>query len=305
MKWHASLLLIAACGATKSAAPPAPAPAAASARGATLPVELIDDRWFLVAPLATGGALRFYLDSAGGMFVAEAAATRLGLARETEDGQATVAVPAFVDPHIPRPVTARLPVYAKPFAGADGMLGAPWFAGHAFLFDYPKRELSVLASLPTVAAERRIAVHFAPGMPFGRIQATIAGETLDLLLDTGATVSLTEPARATVGGAAVERATSFITKSVLDRWHAAHPEWRMIADADTIIAGSPMIEVPRVTVAGFDVGPVWFTQRPDDNFHKWMAQWTDKPLDGALGGNAFRTLRVGVDWTAGAATFER
>lgn len=268
-----------------------------------LPTEMIEGRWFLVAPVAAGGALRFYLDSAGGMFLTEAAATRLALSRHEENGDPVVAFPALADARIPHP--ASLPVMPKPFAGADGMLGAPWFAGHAVVFDYPRRQLSVVDALPAVAAEHRIAVHFAPDMPFGRIQMTVAGEAIAMLLDTGAEVALTEPARAAFGGAALERATSFITQSVLARWHAAHPEWRMVENADANVPGSPMIEVPVVTVGGFDVGPVWFTQRPDDNFHKWMAQWMDQPVDGALGGNAYRTLRVGVDWRAGTATFER
>ncbi len=304
MKLCASLLLVAACGAAGSAAPPA-ARSLTSTRAVVLPTEVLEDRWFLVAPLAAGGALRLYLDSAGGMFVTDAASSRLGLARHTADGETMVTFPAFADPRIPRPNTASLPVMPRPFADADGMLGAPWFAGHAFVFDYPKHQLSVVEALPAVAAEHRIAVHFAPDMPFGRIQITVAGDPLDMLLDTGAEVALTEPARTALGGAAVERATSFITQRVLARWHAAHPDWRVIEDADTNVPGSPMIEVPVVTVGGFDVGPVWFTQRPDDNFHKWMAQWMDKPVDGALGGDAYRSLRVGVDWTAGTATFER
>jgi len=36
-----------------------------------------------------------------------------------------------------------------------------------------------------------------------------------------------------------------------------------------------------------------------------MAQWMDKPTEGALGGNAFDRFRITVDWVGGAATFER
>jgi hypothetical protein len=59
------------------------------------------------------------------------------------------------------------------------------------------------------------------------------------------------------------------------------------------------------TVGGFDVGPVWFTWRPDGAFHEWMAQLMDKPTEGALGGSAFHTLRITVDWIRGRAAFER
>jgi hypothetical protein len=36
-----------------------------------------------------------------------------------------------------------------------------------------------------------------------------------------------------------------------------------------------------------------------------MAQWMDKPSDGALGGSAFYPFRITVDWVAGVAAFER
>jgi hypothetical protein len=229
-----------------------------------------------------------------------------------------VAFPALADPKIPRPELPHMPVIAeRVMDGSDGMFGAPWFSGHAFVFDYPARTLTLLddGGLPEVPAEHRVAVGFVRGddgkviSPYGRIQMTVDGETLDMLLDTGATVTLTTSARATLGGGQVERATSFITKTVFDRWHAKHPDWRVIEHADTISDkpedAVPMIEVPKITVGGYEVGPVWFTWRPDKNFHEWMAQWMDKPTEGALGGDAYRTLRLGVDWTAGTATFER
>lgn len=58
------------------------------------------------------------------------------------------------------------------------------------------------------------------------------------------------------------------------RWHAAHPDWRVIEHADAA-------------------------------FHQFMAQYMDKAPEGALGGSAFATLRVTVDWTNGRATFEQ
>jgi len=193
------------------------------------------------------------------------------------------------------------------------MLGAPWFAGHVFTFDYAKRRLVLRpdGDVPSVAAEHRIAVGFqrddtgAVAVPYGRIQITVDGTVLDMLLDTGATVVLTEAARAALGGAATHRATSFIIASVFERWHEAHPEWRVIEAADQTSEGEPMIEVPRVPIAGYEVGPVWFTRRPDSAFHEFMAQYMDKPSDGAFGGSGLRYLRVTVDWTRGVAAFER
>jgi hypothetical protein len=297
-----------------------PQPTASVPSGYVLPAELSTERWFLDVKTTTGASLRIYLDSAGGIYLTKAAATRLGLAIEAQtDDHGTseaVALPAFADPRIPAPVLPRMPVFeGHVMDGSDGMFGAPWFAGHAFSFDYPAHTLTLLDhGLPDVPPEHRIAVGFVRGddgkvaSPYGRIDMTVDGETIDMLLDTGATITLSEGARRALGGGPVERATSFITQTVFDRWHAKHPDWPVIEHADEVAGPSkamPMIEVPSVIVGGYEVGPVWFTWRPDNAFHVWMAQWMDKPTEGALGGNAYRTLRVDVDWTAGIATFER
>jgi hypothetical protein len=311
---------LAACAAPVAPVTPVtPVAAPHVAEGHALPVELASDRWFLVATTASGEPLRIYLDSAGGMFLTKATAARLALAVETEtteDGKGDVVVfPALADAKVPRSYGDRIPLFDPGDADvADGMFGAPWFRGHAFTFDYPNKRLILRdAPLPAVAPEHRVVVHFpvddkgAPTSAYGRIEMTVDGAAIDMLLDTGATTTLTDEARTALGGDARARATSFITKTIFDRWHAAHPEWRVIEHADQVGKGDtmPMIEVPIVRVGGYDVGPVWFTWRPDKAFHEWMAQWMDKPTEGALGGDAFHTLRVSVDWATGAATFER
>jgi len=50
---------------------------------------------------------------------------------------------------------------------------------------------------------------------------------------------------------------------------------------------------------------VWFTQRPDRSFHSYMAQWMDKPTDGALGGSALQYFRITVDYPNAVAVFAR
>jgi hypothetical protein len=51
------------------------------------------------------------------------------------------------------------------------------------------------------------------------------------------------------------------------------------------------------------VGPVWFTQRPDRAFREWMSSMTDRPIEGALGGSAFKTTRMILDYPGGRAYF--
>ena len=49
-------------------------------------------------------------------------------------------------------------------------------------------------------------------------------------------------------------------------------------------------------MAGYTVGPVWFTRRPDPSFHQFMSQYMDKQVEGALGGSALKFFRVTVDY---------
>lgn len=312
------LSVLAACGSQAPMERSASSTAGVPSHGFELPVVVESHRWFLQTKTADGLDLRLYLDSAGGLYLTKAAAERLKLEIRhvtTEQGEIDlVPFPRLADPQIPHPKVDSVPVFTKSvFEGEDGMLGAPWFAGHTFTFDYPNRRLVLReqSEFPAVPAEHVVAIGFPrdakgdPTMPYGRISMIVDGKTFDMLFDTGATIDLTESAMKVLGGAAQQRATSFITQSVFDGWRAAHPEWRVVEAADRTFDGAPLIEVPKVTVGGFDVGPVWFTWRPDRAFHERMAQWMDKPAEGALGGSAFHTLRITVDWIRGRAAFER
>jgi hypothetical protein len=309
-----AVVVLAACAPAPRTKPPYSASSTVA-----LPIRMIEDRFFLETTTKAGAPISLYLDSAGGMFLTKAAAARLQLAiRKVSDpdegDMEVVTFPELSDVRIPRPAVPDIPLL-DPDSGdeGDGMLGAPWFAGHAVTFDYPKRQLLLHADgvLPDVPAEHRIAMALqrdASGKavsPYGRIQMQVAGETIDMLFDTGATVDLLPEAQQVLGPGPAQRATSFITESVFARWRAGHPEWRVLASADKTAKGAPMIEVPLVTVGGYEVGPVWFTWRPDKAFHEWMAQWMDKPTEGALGGSALRYFRVGADWVHGVVTFAK
>lgn len=284
-----------------------------------LPVVLEEDRFFLEAKTASGADLRLFLDSAGGLFLTRKAADRLQLPvkpLKTPEGDInTTELPRFYDARIPRPTQLAFPVLDDEIMErADGMLGAPWFAGRAFTFDYAGKRLWLRSpgDLPAVPAAHRIPLGLrrdedgSAASPYGRITVQIDGAPMEMLFDTGATITLTDAAKQSLGGAASERATSFVVESVFERWRKAHPDWRVVDGADRMLEGAPMIEVPKVTLAGHDIGPVWFTRRPDKNFHEHMARMMDKPPDGAIGGSALRHFaRVTADWANAAVVFEK
>jgi hypothetical protein len=133
----------------------------------------------------------------------------------------------------------------------------------------------------------------------------VDGETLDLLLDTGATTSLSDTALAALRDQSPpERAANFITASTFEKWRTRHLDWRVVERAEKT-TNEAMIEVPHITIAGYTVGPVWFTRRADKNFHELMSKFMDKKVEGALGGNALRYFRVTLDYPDAIAIFEK
>jgi hypothetical protein len=299
-------------------APPAPMPAVDD-----------EDRFFVQPVTSSGQTLTFYTDTGGGLFIYRDSAERFGLtitngAEQGKEPFYVATLPTFrADATIPLPEwrKGRLPVLphdSKSHAFSskfreDGLLGQEWFGEHVWTFDYPGKRLLLRApgDVPKVPAAHRVELGFQKdekgdrALDFARIRAEIDGTTFDLLLDTGATVELSEAAATALKdrGARV-RATSFIVASTFDAWTLRHPDWRVIPDADEF-QSEAMIEVPSVKVGGYDVGPVWFTRRTDKNFHEFMSRFMDKTIEGALGGNVLRAFRLTVDYPGAAAYFEK
>jgi len=196
----------------------------------------------------------------------------------------------------------------------DGLLGAGYLPGHIWTFDYPRKQLWLE---PTNWRPQPGMHQTALGFPrnahgkaetgLARVTLTVDGKPLDLLLDTGATArpsAAGEQASATptIHGIGV---TSYITTSMLDQWHRRHPDWRVVADGDDLLGthSTRLIEVPSVAIAGWMVGPVWFTERPDANFHQGMSQYMDRRVEGAVGGNVFAHFAMTLDYPASVAWF--
>lgn len=128
-----------------------------------------------------------------------------------------------------------------------------------------------------------------------------------MLLDTGATAHPTAEGVKTTGIATVNGlgVTSYIVASVFEHWHQAHPDWRVVADGDAAFPKHPirLIEVPRVDIAGWSVGPMWFTERPDSAFHDMMSSMMDKQVEGAAGANIFQHFVMTLDYPQATAYF--
>jgi hypothetical protein len=292
----------------------------ASAHAQPVPAQFVHDQVWLV-PKVDGQEIRFFTDTGGGFnAISSDVAGWLGLATESieADGRPMMLAP-FPDfdkghglPAAPKHfMQGRLAVVdADQFlAEGDGFLGGRWFADGVWAFDYPAGTLARLEAyagpgtpvplgFQTNAAGQRT-------MHFPSMDITVDGEVLPVLLDTGATATLSESSGPVFGlpaGTAV--GTSFIEREVFERWVANHPDWRVVEGGDRIgDKALRLIEVPAVTIAGHTVGPVWFAERPPGAFQKYMASMMDRPTWGAIGGSGLKYFRMVIDYPAAKAWF--
>lgn len=295
--------------------------------GRTVPAVFLGDRVFVGLRLANRETLLLYTDTGGGeIAVYPEAAKRLALSVDTthwsEGGNQGVVLwallpktppdglfPSFegrdANKSIDLPIMDMgTPPGEEPGYTWGGRLGSMWFGGRVWTLDYPGHRFLFSDSTATGPAPPAC---WAPlGFQtdstgrrvnnFPRVTAVVAGDSIQFLLDTGARTILTDSAWSALDdGRPQHRAASFITKSRFDQWHDSHPQWRVLPRAQ-VGDTSPMIEVPAIEVAGRKFGPVWFTERPDHNFRDFMSQYMDRPIEGALGGSAWRSVTLVIDY---------
>ncbi|MET0255560.1 MAG: hypothetical protein ABWZ54_03365 [Luteibacter sp.] len=296
----------------------------AGAHAATVVPTVYEAGHFFATPVtASGQALKLLVDTGGGgrsLVVYGEAGRRKGLAESSCAGEKAFALPAFAPgktlPASNRGCGMAGDVDWPAAAMEDGMVGAWYLSGFTVTFDYPGRRLTFedakwrpAASAHSLALGLPINAKGELGSPFPRITLTIDGEPLDVLLDTGATAHPTEAGLKAMGTPVVGGygVTSYVTASVMDRWHARHPDWKLVKQADDLFGPDKTkraIEVPQVIVGGWSVGPVWFTERPDANFVEKMSAAMDDTVYGAAGGNLFRTFRMTIDYPGHKAYLE-
>lgn len=284
-----------------------------------LPAEFKNDRIFVCPVTEEGYRLDFYTDTGGGGIMIKpdvAKLLNLPVVRKEFEKEEYLFVPFpkfQEDASIPSGTWSdELMVYSD-IPWGQGFLGQSWFANRIWLLDYLNNEMgySDKDSDFNVTGFQSTPIGFKhddngiqqPSFP--RIQAKIDGEWLDFLFDTGATVHLTNEALDILGnGDGLFRGACFITKSQYDKWRAKHPEWTVIEHADRF-GNQDMIQVPCVEVAGLQSGKVWFTARPDSNFHEFMSQGMDNRIEGALGGSLFKYFSIIIDYRKSTAYFKR
>ena len=283
-----------------------------------LPSEFEDNRIFLIPMTTEGKVVRFATDTGGGWnAIKRSVVEELDLMDALVDD--SVSFPAFrPDRGIPgNPLfnNGNLVVVddSELDVDIDGFLGGRWFGNKVWEFDYLNERLSVHAGVDGLAGTTtdevelgfQVDKHGRRTMHFPRMPIEVDGETLEMLLDTGAKAQLSARAAAYFGEDQESSiGTSFIVRSVFDEWVNEHPEWTVVADASRIRGHSyPMIEVPEMAIGGHVVGPVWFAVRPDSAFFEYMSSMMDQTVHGALGGSGLQYFRLVVDYPNAKAYF--
>ncbi|UVI29416.1 hypothetical protein [Paenibacillus spongiae] len=293
-----------------------------------MPAEFIENRIIVRPKTKQGTTFRLLADTGGGCFITPEAARKANLfvSEDIMDGARCKLAepPIFLDsdwipPLMMKGDHGKYPVLEEQstfLEGLDGLIGQAWFADRVWTFDYFAEKIiyhDQWASNKSITNDRCHCVQLGfqkdnngvRNNHFPRIQAVIDGETIDFLFDTGATLCLSDKGLSELNDKGSRfRGTSFITHSVFKKWVARHPDWRVIGNAEQH-TGLPIIEVPEMIIAGCTVGPVWFTMRPDPNFHEFMSQWMDKQVEGALGGSVFQYFRITLDYPNELAYFMR
>jgi hypothetical protein len=294
-----------------------------------LPASFVDDLIFVRPVTRDGHSLRLFTDSGGGsQALYEDAVRRLGapvyLLSDADEPLSTTPIPDWrPDKAIPPPRAIHQPTAlqrnfltvardADAPLDVDGYLGQGWFSGRVWTIDYLRQRLLWRAKgdVPQHTPLDEVLLHFpkaADGLPiasFARITIRVEGEPVDLLFDTGATLTLSPAGLSAMGdGRGTSRGTSFLAGSLFDRWRTRHPEWAVIEGAERN-TGAPILRVPLVVIGRSAVGPVWFTRRADETFRQYMSSFMDAPVEGALGGSALRYFRITVDYPGARAVFE-
>ncbi len=300
-----------------------------------LPSKLIDGRFFLKMPTITNDTIIGFCDTGGGYTVVyNTTLQKIKLESKISEveikGEKTkfiLAKDIFDNRYIPYPqinnyfkssITSsffEVPEtnpetdYFSKYVPHDAFLGQFFFMNQAWTFDYLTGKIFINSPLSSDTNIENVQtlgfkIDKQGNKRFGHpsMKIMVDEQTIDVLLDTGATLLLSENSKSefnnkkAVGG-------SFIAKSIFDKWHTQHPDWRVIEKGE--ITGADLIEVPQVKVCNLVAGPVWFAKRPDEAWSKGMIGSMDKVVKGAIGGSFFQYFKITVDYNSELVRFEK
>jgi hypothetical protein len=286
-----------------------------------IPTSFESQRFFATPLVGENGTLRLLVDTSGpslpGMYVLSHQATsRLKLPTVQCNFYGTTLSLTEPFPSAPTlPVAKQTPCHSVAFVDSridtmswDGELGASYLMGFVWTFDYPKKQLwhepdswkpSADMHATPIGLVKNSRGENAGGVP--RITVVIYDQPIDVALETGAptfTIKLQGDTQPTYSG------SSYLAKSTIDQLLHDHP------DCCSVLMGdhqNRMIEIRKIKIAGWLIGPVWFAEVPDTNFSRnvpGLGQLVDKPIHGVAGPNIFDHFAMTLDYQTDYAWFD-
>ncbi len=182
----------------------------------------------------------------------------------------------------------------------DANLPSTVLKKYQVVLDYPGRLLKLARpeSLRPRGVRSRAGVQPETGIV--QIDANLAGESLSLALDNGASFS-------------------FISDELLERLSRGHPEWPRVAGAAGCAniwgwwpreAEWPVVRLPEIRWGAArltEVALVGLPRMGDDgpSLGDWYSRKTVRRVEGFLGANALKAFRVQIDYAGSAVYFEK
>ena len=249
-------------------------------------------------PDGTTRTARFLLDTGGGGFLlTESLARDLGMqwgATMHEEGsdfamptsQPTVFVKDFPLELNPKRVIVlvgkknMLPPAAP--GSAEGMIPGHVLSQYHVVFDYPAAQLTI--ARPGVLKPRGTVMEMPVSKPqgFPRTEIKVAGSTLGVLLDTGASFTM-------------------VSELVLSSWGTLYPKWQRdsgaVGEAKTL--GGMTLETMTALDASWGALPLkelGVVSQRAGTFEKYMSGMMTSPIGGSLAGNVLKHFRVELDF---------
>lgn len=300
-----------------------------------LPATFHDALIFLEPVSEEGDTLRIFTDTAGGTLLYESGVKRMGLTTTSAIIQGQQQTAAFLPPldttnYIPPPLVSdgllpvrdddRMPPHHEvilgrgdsPLPHRDGVLGSTWFASRCWRINFREESMFVISSDPKEPPEEIDSdaavplAFFEEGdrrqYHFARVDVVISGDTLPMVLKTGSNIILSEEAQDALNHPDPLLPAGLISRSVAERWLDENPRWNVIQQADRLY-GSDLIEVPEVRIGPHTAGPVRFAVRRDEDFSERISQFTDEPVVGAIGPDAFREAHITINYPLSVLIF--
>lgn len=208
------------------------------------------------------------------------------------------------------PMDDELKFIVQSMPDMEVFLGQNFFMGKAWTIDYLKHTITVNTpigetdksnpNVQKIGFKKNNNQENIFGHPSMFIE--VNGEKIEVLFDTGATLTLSDNGKKNLNTKANTIGGSFIATSIFDKWRKEHPDWKFYQKADMM---NDIIEVPIVKIGNNEVGPVLFAKRPDENWSNGMINTMDKVVKGAIGGSGLKYLKVTIDYNSELIKFEK